>query len=186
MHWITRVAINTLLKYTSRSVKSCFVSHHLVSSIKVRHFKVNFITKSGFPWANVSLEERALKCVLFFQFQPALDFQKLKADLYVDLSYTNNLLRQRVHRDNLTNLVAQITECLRLIRCRVATAAAYIQTDGLLTLPTSASASNVVCKVAAFRSATTALKPERHYYRRVHIFHPFLGKAGEKCRNLLF
>ncbi|VDD74264.1 unnamed protein product [Mesocestoides corti] len=62
---------------------------------------------------------------------PSLDFQKLKTDLYIDLAYTNNLLRQRVHRDNLTNLVAQITECLRLIRCRVATAAAYIQTDSL-------------------------------------------------------
>ncbi|KAL5109080.1 Rap guanine nucleotide exchange factor 1 [Taenia crassiceps] len=95
---------------------------------------------------------------------PALDFQKLKADLYVDLAYTNNLLRQRVHRDNLTNLVAQITECLRLIRCRVATAAAYIQTDGLPTLPTSASASNVVSGAAAFKSTTTASKPERHYY----------------------
>lgn len=95
---------------------------------------------------------------------PALDFQKLKADLYVDLAYTNNLLRQRVHRDNLTNLVAQITECLRLIRCRVATAAAYIQTDGLSTLPTSVSVSNAVSGAAAFRSLTTASKPERQYY----------------------
>ncbi|VDM17970.1 unnamed protein product [Hydatigera taeniaeformis] len=94
---------------------------------------------------------------------PALDFQKLKADLYVDLAYTNNLLRQRVHRDNLTNLVAQITECLRLIRCRVATAAAYIQTDGLPTLPISVSASTVGSGAAAFRSTAITSKPERHY-----------------------
>ncbi|KAL5961396.1 hypothetical protein TSMEX_010865 [Taenia solium] len=117
---------------------------------------------------------------------PALDFQKLKADLYVDLAYTNNLLRQRVHRDNLTNLVAQITECLRLIRCRVATAAAYIQTDGLPTLPTSTSASNVASGAAAFRLTTTASKPERHYYRRVHSFHPFFEKKLKKRVGIRF
>ncbi|KAL7060553.1 hypothetical protein AAHC03_09932 [Spirometra sp. Aus1] len=62
---------------------------------------------------------------------PSLDFPKLKADLYIDLAYTNNLLRQRLHRDNLSNFVTQLTECLRLIRCRVATAVAYIQPDNI-------------------------------------------------------
>ena len=82
----------------------------------------------------------------------------------MDLAYTNNLLRQRVHRDNLTNLVAQIAECLRLIRCRVATAAAYIQTDELPNLPTSASASNVVVSATSFKTPPTASESSDEQY----------------------
>nr|CDS31532.2 guanine nucleotide exchange factor [Hymenolepis microstoma] len=95
---------------------------------------------------------------------PALDFQKLKADLYVDLAYTNNLLRQRVHRDNLANLVAQMTECLRLIRCRVATAAAYIQTDALPNISTSSAAPNSNSGSSSKTTSSSSDPPENSYY----------------------
>ncbi|KAM3179051.1 hypothetical protein ACTXT7_001357 [Hymenolepis weldensis] len=99
---------------------------------------------------------------------PALDFQKLKADLYVDLAYTNNLLRQRVHRDNLVNLVAQITECLRLIRCRVATAAAYIQTDAFSTISTSSTSGD-----SSKTTSSASDPPESTYYS---VYFPFVDE----------
>ncbi|KAM7535439.1 hypothetical protein Aperf_G00000092360 [Anoplocephala perfoliata] len=108
---------------------------------------------------------------------PALDFQKLKADLYVDLAYTNNLLRQRVHRDNLTNLVAQITECLRLIRCRVATAVVYIQTDVFPNLsPSNTSSSNPGSGTASKTVYSASDPPENTYYSENRVILEAVGR----------
>ncbi|VDO03752.1 unnamed protein product [Rodentolepis nana] len=58
-----------------------------------------------------------------------------------------------------------MTECLRLIRCRVATAAAYIQTDALPNISTSSAAPSSNSGCSSKTTSCSSDPPENSYYK---------------------
>ncbi|CAL8107869.1 unnamed protein product [Calicophoron daubneyi] len=58
---------------------------------------------------------------------PSMDFTGLHSEFLLELGYMANLLRQSIRLDNRDHLVAQLIECARLVRGRVASGAACIQ-----------------------------------------------------------